>query len=150
MLIPSVLARQNGIQFTVVDCGVKHDFLAGLADGATHPVLLMRKAAGAEHGTADAASQAAMTATQRDEAIENGRAMVKRLPGNAFLLGEMGIGNTSAASMLLSRLAGLDLAVCTEAGTGLDDAAIVRKTDILREVLALHTQATAPASAVLR
>ena len=144
----SVLAKQSGIQLTVVDCGVKHDFLTGLAAGATRPGLLVRKAAGAEHGTADASTQAAMTVTQRDEAINHGRAIVKSLPGNALLLGEMGIGNTSAASMLLSRLSGLDIAICTGAGTGLDDAAITRKTDILREVLAHHPAATAPLDAL--
>ncbi len=151
----SVLARQNGIKLTVVDCGVKHDFLAGLegqARGASRdnlrPGLLVRKAAGAERGTADASTQAAMTVAQCEEAIAHGRAVVKGLPGNALLLGEMGIGNTSAASLLLSRLSGLDIAVCTGAGTGLDDAAIVRKTDILREVLAHHAQATAPLDAL--
>jgi nicotinate-nucleotide--dimethylbenzimidazole phosphoribosyltransferase len=60
----------------------------------------------------------------------------------------MGIGNTSAASLLLARLGGLDIAACTGAGTGLDDAAIVRKTHILRDVLAMHAQATAPMDAL--
>ena len=144
----SVLARHNGISLTVVDCGVKHDFLAGVAQGAPRAGLLVRKAAGAEHGTADASAQAAMTADQCNEAIGFGRGVVKGLPGNALLLGEMGIGNTSAASLLLSRLSGLDIAACTGAGTGLDDAAIVRKTDILREVLATHAQAQAPFDAL--
>ncbi len=144
----SVLARQNGIQLTVVDCGVKHDFLDGLSHSATRPGLLVRKAEGAELGTADSSTQAAMTAAQRDEAIAHGRAIVKSLPGNALLLGEMGIGNTSAASMLLSRLSGLDVAVCTGAGTGLDEIAVARKTDILRDVLAHHAQVTAPLDAL--
>ena len=38
----SVLARQNGIALTVVDCGVKHDFLAGLPHGAQRKGLLVR------------------------------------------------------------------------------------------------------------
>jgi nicotinate-nucleotide--dimethylbenzimidazole phosphoribosyltransferase len=64
------------------------------------------------------------------------------------MLGEMGIGNTSAASLLLARLAGLDIAQCTGAGTGLDAPAVVRKTEILREVLAFHALATAPLDAL--
>jgi nicotinate-nucleotide--dimethylbenzimidazole phosphoribosyltransferase len=140
----SVLARQNGIALTVVDCGVKRDFLAGLPAGAQRAGLQVRKAAGAEQGTADSSAQAAMTATQRDEALQHGSALVKGLPGNALLLGEMGIGNTSAASLLLSRLAGLDIAVCTGAGTGLDAPAVLRKTEVLRQVLALHAKAEAP------
>ena len=140
----SVLARQNGIALTVVDCGVKRDFLAGLPAGAQRAGLQVRKAAGAEQGTADSSAQAAMTATQRDEALQHGMELVKGLPGNALLLGEMGIGNTSAASLMLSRLAGLDIAVCTGAGTGLDAPAVLRKTEVLREALARHAGATAP------
>jgi nicotinate-nucleotide--dimethylbenzimidazole phosphoribosyltransferase len=144
----SVLARQNGIALTVVDCGVKHDFLTGLPAGTARAGLLVRKGQGAESGTADASIQPAMTAAQCQQAIAHGREVIKSLPGNALLLGEMGIGNTSAASLLLSRLSGLDIAQCTGAGTGLDDAAIVRKTGILREVLAVHAHATAPLDAL--
>ena len=140
----SVLARQHGIALTVVDCGVNHDFLAGLPVGSTRPGLLVRKVAGAEGGTADAMVQPAMTAEQCAQAVANGRAVVRELPGNALLLGEMGIGNTSAAALLLARLSGSDIADCTGAGTGLDGAAIQRKADILRAVLAQHPSAQAP------
>nr|WP_295781140.1 nicotinate-nucleotide--dimethylbenzimidazole phosphoribosyltransferase [Rhodoferax sp.] len=144
----SVLARQNGIALTVVDCGVKRDFLAGLPAGAQRAGLQVRKVQGAEQGTADSSAQAAMTVDQRDEALQHGVELVKGLPGNALLLGEMGIGNTSAASLLLSRLAGLDIAMCTGAGTGLDAPAVLRKTEVLREVLARHASATAPLDAL--
>lgn len=137
----SVLARQYGLALTVVDCGVKHDFLAGLPAGATRPGLQVRKVA---LGTADSSVQAAMTPEQCQQAITNGQELVKSLPGNALLLGEMGIGNTSAASLLLARLTGLDIAQCTGAGTGLDAPAVLRKTEVLREVLARHANVTAP------
>jgi nicotinate-nucleotide--dimethylbenzimidazole phosphoribosyltransferase len=110
--------------------------------------LQVRKAQGAEQGTADASAQAAMTVAQRDEALQHGVDLVKGLPGNALLLGEMGIGNTSAASLLLARLAGLDIAQCTGAGTGLDALAVLRKTEVLREVLARHADAKAPLDAL--
>ncbi len=144
----SVLARQHGLALTVVDCGVKHDFLAGLPAGATRAGLQVRKAAGAEHGTADSSVQPAMTPAQCQQALANGQDLVKGLPGNALLLGEMGIGNTSAASLLLARLAGLDIAQCTGAGTGLDAPAVQRKTAVLREVLQRHANATAPLEAL--
>ena len=144
----SVFSRMNGIALTVVDCGVNHDFLAGLPAGSQRPGLQVRKVAGAEQGTADSSVQAAMTPAQCQLAIQNGMALVKELPGNALLLGEMGIGNTSAASLLLSRLAGLGIEVCTGAGTGLDAPAVQRKTAVLREVLARHPQATAPLDAL--
>jgi len=141
----SVLARQHGLALTVVDCGVKHDFLAGLPAGATRPGLQVRKVAA---GTADSSVQPAMTAAQCAQALANGQALVSALPGNALLLGEMGIGNTSAASLLLARLAGLDIALCTGAGTGLDAPAVQRKTAVLREVLQRHADATAPLDAL--
>ena len=144
----SVLARQNGIALTVVDCGVKHDFLAGLPAGAQRAGLQVRKASGAEQGTADSSVQSAMTVAQRDEALQHGLELVQGMPGNALLLGEMGIGNTSAASLLLARLAGLDIAVCTGAGTGLDAPAVQRKAEVLREVLARHVDAKAPLDAL--
>lgn len=144
----SVLARQHGISLTVVDCGVKHDFLAGLSSGTQRAGLLVRKVAGAEQGTADSSLQPAMSAAQCRQALQNGQQIVDGLPGNALLLGEMGIGNTSAASLLLARLTGLDIELCTGAGTGLDAPAVQRKTAVLREVLARHPQATAPLDAL--
>ncbi|MDR7094293.1 nicotinate-nucleotide--dimethylbenzimidazole phosphoribosyltransferase [Hydrogenophaga laconesensis] len=134
----SVLARQHGIGLNVVDCGVRHDF-------APRPGLFVRKVA---PGTADASSGPAMSAAQCAQAIANGREVLRGLPGNALLLGEMGIGNTSAASLLLARLAGLDVADVTGAGTGLDAAAVQRKIGILREVLARHGDAQAPLDAL--
>lgn len=130
----SVLARQHGLGLTVVDCGVRHDF-------SPRPGLQIRKVA---HGTADASEGPAMTAEQCEQALAHGRAVVQGLPGNALLLGEMGIGNTSAASMLMARLTGLDIADCTGAGTGLDAEAVQRKIAVLRQVLARHAKAQAP------
>lgn len=134
----SVLARQHGIGLTVVDCGVRHDF-------APRAGLVVHKIA---PGTADALDGPAMTAEQCEQALANGAALVKGLPGNALLLGEMGIGNTSAASLLMSRLAGLDIVDCTGAGTGLDADAVQRKIGILRQVLARHPDATDPLAAL--
>jgi nicotinate-nucleotide--dimethylbenzimidazole phosphoribosyltransferase len=134
----SVLARQHGIGLTVVDCGVRHDF-------APRPGLVINKVA---PGTADALEGPAMSAAQCEAALANGAALVRGLPGNALLLGEMGIGNTSAASLLLARLAGLSVADCTGAGTGLDAEAVQRKIGILRQVLARHPDAKDPLAAL--
>ncbi|MGY8903426.1 MAG: nicotinate-nucleotide--dimethylbenzimidazole phosphoribosyltransferase [Burkholderiales bacterium] len=134
----NAIARQVGLNLTVVDCGVRHDF-------APHPRLIDKKVA---HGTADSFVQPAMTPTQCQQALANGREVVRSLPGNAVLLGEMGIGNTSAAALLLARLAGLDIADCTGAGTGLDAAGVAHKTAVLRQVLQRHAAATAPLDAL--
>ena len=130
----SVLARQHGIAQTVVDCGVRRDFDAA-------PGLHTAKIA---PGTADCSVGPAMSAAQCGQALANGIELVKWLPGNALLLGEMGIGNTSPAALLTARLGGIDVAEVTGAGTGLDAAGIARKTAVLREALAANAGATAP------
>lgn len=134
----SVLARQHGVTQTVVDCGVRHAFEPA-------PGLRVRKIA---PGTQDSTQGPAMTRTQCEEALANGMALVRALPGNALLLGEMGIGNTSAASLLVARLGGLDVAEVTGAGTGLDAAGIARKVAVLREALAANAGATEPLDAL--
>lgn len=140
----SVLARQHGLQLTVVDCGVARPIAQReTAPGA--PRLLVHKVA---PGTADASVGPAMTAEQCAQAIANGMDVVRGLPGNALLLGEMGIGNTSVASLLLARLAGLPLAEVTGAGTGLDAAGIERKRAVLQQALDTNTDATTPLAAL--
>ncbi|MCZ2090269.1 MAG: nicotinate-nucleotide--dimethylbenzimidazole phosphoribosyltransferase [Burkholderiales bacterium] len=134
----SVLARQHGLGLTVADCGVAHDF-------APRPGLMIAKPA---RGSADASRGPAMTAAQCEAALANGRAIVRDLPGNALLLGEMGIGNTSAASLLMARLTGEPLAACVGRGTGLDDAGLARKLAVLHEALAANAQAVEPLQAL--
>ncbi len=137
----SVLARQHNLALTVVDCGVRRDFLQGLPPGATRPGLQVRKCA---WGTGDSSRGPAMTQIECAQAVAHGQALVRDLPGNALLLGEMGIANTSAASLLLAKLTGLDIARCTGAGTGLDAQAVQRKTAVLREVLVQHARVRTP------
>lgn len=134
----SVLARQHGLGLTVVDCGVRYDF-------PPYPGLVVRKVAA---GTQDASHGPAMTAQQCATAIANGREVVRALPGNALLLGEMGIGNTSAAALLLARLADVDVEECAGPGTGLDAAGVARKVVVLREALAANAGARAPLAAL--
>lgn len=134
----SVLARQHGLALTVVDAGVRHDF-------APRNGLLNFKIA---TGTASALEGPAMTPAQCALAIAGGREIVSALPGNVLLLGEMGIGNTSSAALLLARLADCDIAACVGRGTGLDDAGLARKLDVLRQVLVRHVAATQPLDAL--
>ena len=134
----SVLARQHRLALTVIDAGVRHDFVPrpGLLDCKIGP------------GTADASQGDAMTHAQCAAAIRSGRDVVRALPGNVVLLGEMGIGNTSSAALLLARLSGADIAACVGRGTGLDDAGLARKRVVLRAVLQRHPAAQAPLEAL--
>lgn len=130
----SVLARQHGLALTVVDAGVRHVF-------EPRPGLLDRKVA---MGTADAADGPAMDVDQCARAVEAGRAVLRDLPGNVVLLGEMGIANTSAASLLMARLLNLDIAQCTGRGTGLSDAGLAQKLAVLTAVLQRHAGVQKP------
>jgi nicotinate-nucleotide--dimethylbenzimidazole phosphoribosyltransferase len=130
----SVLARQHGLALSVVDAGVAHDF-------APRAGLQIRKVA---PGTADCSQQAAMSPAQCEQALAQGMEVVRGLPGNAVLFGEMGIGNTSSAALLLARLCGEPIQACTGRGTGLDDAALQRKLLVLSEALARHPDAVKP------
>ena len=140
----SVLARQHGLALTVVDCGVARD-IAPREAAAGQPRLLLRKVA---PGTHDSSQGLAMSAAQCAQALNQGIELVRELPGNALLLGEMGIANTSVASLLLARLCGLSLAECTGAGTGLDAAGIERKRAVLQQALDVNAAATAPLDAL--
>lgn len=140
----SVLARQHDLALTVVDCGVARD-IAPRDAAPGQPRLLLRKVA---PGTQDASQGPAMSAEQCAQALANGIELVRELPGNVLLLGEMGIANTSVASLLLARLCGLSLAECTGAGTGLDAAGIAHKRTVLQQALDANAAATAPLDAL--
>ena len=130
----SVLARQHGLALTVVDAGVARDI-------APRPTLQLRKVA---PGTADCTQGPAMSAAQCQQALREGAEVVRSLPGNAVLFGEMGIGNTSSAALIMARLTGLPLAQCVGRGTGLDEAAVQRKLGVLQEALLANADAHAP------
>ena len=124
----NVFARQNGLGLSVVDAGVAHDF--GQRTG-----LIDAKVAA---GTASYIEQAAMSSAQCEQAILNGAGIVRQLATNGCNVvgfGEMGIGNTASASLLTHCLTGLPLAECVGRGTGLDDAGLARKQDLLELAL---------------
>ena len=77
-------------------------------------------------------------------ALNNGMKVAKDLAGNLLIVGEMGIGNTSAASLLLARLGEVSITDCIGRGTGLDDAGLQHKTTVLTQVLQRHKNAQTP------
>ncbi len=94
-------------------------------------------------GTRNFAREPAMTEDEMDAAIEVGRSEVRRLEGVRILgLGEMGIGNTTAASVMTAALTGLPVAAVTGRGTGVDGPGLRRKVDVIERALALHDPKT--------
>jgi len=124
----NVFARQNDLHLAIIDAGVAHDFgqRAGLINAKVAP------------GTANYIEAPAMTAAQCAAAIERGADICRNLSANGCNLvgfGEMGIGNTAAASLITHCLTGTPLAECIGRGTGLDDAGLARKQVLLETAL---------------
>jgi nicotinate-nucleotide--dimethylbenzimidazole phosphoribosyltransferase len=121
----NVLARLQGMELWIVDAG-------GAADCAPHPRLIQAKL---RRGTRDFTVEAALSGIECRAALDQGRQIVAHIvppEGNTLVLGEMGIGNTAAAALLMHGLTGLPLTDCIGRGTGLDDAGLERKRGILR------------------
>ena len=128
----SVLARQLGITVRVVDVGVDHDFAPELSG------LIRRKVS---HGTANFAHGPAMTQAQTLQAIEVGITLAAdaiRAGAQLLGVGEMGIGNTTAATAVLSALSGIAPETLTGLGTGIDEAGRRRKAAVVKHALAHH------------
>ena len=139
----NVFARANGIDLTIVDAGVAHDF-------GPRPNLVDAKVG--RTGTASYLDGAAMTAEQRDIAMAEGAELVRQLAAKGCQVvgfGEMGIGNTAAASLITHCLTQLPLAACVGRGTGLDDAGLARKQVLLEQALRIWPERSADPLAVL-
>ena len=130
----NVLARQHCFTLRVVDAGVAGEL-------ATHPALIRRKIA---RGTANICREAAMTTAQMDKALQAGVNIVRRLPGNVMAFGEMGIGNTSSAALLMTRLTRTPIRDSAGRGTGLTDEQFAHKRQMLMIASLHHRRAIEP------
>lgn len=129
----NALARQVGARVTVVDAGVAGD----LGDLPPTANLLHKKVA---PGTANFAVEAAMSRAQAIRAIEVGIEVATHLRDTTDLFGtgDMGIGNTSPSSAIIAAMCQRPIAEVTGRGTGLDDAALRAKIEILEKAIGLH------------
>ncbi len=125
----SVLARQAQARLVVVDAGV----------AAADPIAGVRlEVVGGVRGTADLTRGPAMPRDVALGLIDGGIALADELAGDGVEIvgvGEMGIGNTTAASALASVLLPADPALLCGPGTGLDPAGVTRKVEAVRRGL---------------
>ncbi len=98
--------------------------------------------------TADFSEQAAMSSEACLEAINTGIRAVN-LDADIVALGEMGIGNTTVAAALCCGLFGGDPSHWVGRGTGVDDATLALKAELIRSAIALHGQQLNDPAAVL-
>ena len=129
----NVLARHAGARLVVVDMGVR----------VPPPGLEGVRSVRIAPGTRNLANGPAMTRAQALAALHAGIAIAGELAvaqeGVTLIgLGEMGIGNTTAASALTAAFTGLPPEEVTGHGTGVDQAGLVRKLACIRRGLAAN------------
>ena len=154
----NVFARANGLGLVVADAGVNHEFSSGVTPASGHESPLKLRFGPREnlidaklspHGTANYLEGPAMTAEQCETALARGAQIVADLHArgcNVIGFGEMGIGNTAAASLITHFLAGIPLEDCVGRGTGLDDAGVSRKLALLQQAADLYRGDNTPLS----
>lgn len=125
----SALARAHGVAVRVLDLGVDDD-LADLPPAVTaHKV---RRGSGAIH------LEDALSAEEASRALAVGAAVAREeIDAGADLLisGDMGIGNTTPAAALVAAGLGLPATEVVGRGTGVDDAGLARKQDVVTQAL---------------
>jgi nicotinate-nucleotide--dimethylbenzimidazole phosphoribosyltransferase len=125
----NVLARCMGADITVVDVGVATDPPMAL------PGVVDRRV---RRGTRNFATEAAMTADETAEALDIGAAVAdEAVAAGARMLvtGEMGIGNTTAATALIAAITGADPQAIVGPGAGADTATMIRKAEVITGAL---------------
>lgn len=125
----SALARAHDVHVRVLDLGVDDD-LEGLPDEIR--AFKIRRGSGAVH------LEDALTADETRRALAAGAAIAEEeIAAGAQLLitGDMGIGNTTPAAALVAAALGLPAAEVTGRGTGVDDATLVHKTELVQQAL---------------
>ncbi len=126
----NVLARHTGADLVVADVGV-----AASIDNAKVLAYKIRP------GTGNMAQGPAMAETEAVQALEVGIKIANDLIGKGYRIlatGEMGIGNTTAASALVAVYLGVPAAEVTGRGTGLKAEAVKHKAEVIDRSIAIN------------
>jgi nicotinate-nucleotide--dimethylbenzimidazole phosphoribosyltransferase len=137
----NVLARQCGAEVRVVDAGVLRDF----DDEAIHVAKVRR-------GTHSMTRGPAMSRDETETLIARGIDYARSLHSDGFdalALGDMGIGNTTAAAAITSVMTGAPPRMTAGRGTGVDDRAFAAKASAIDHAIALNEPVAADALDVL-
>lgn len=124
----NVFCRQHQLHLRVVDAGVNFNF-------SSNPGDLINAKIG--YGTKNYVTEPAMNAYEVIQAIDKGRAIVNQIAAsgcNCIGFGEMGIGNTSSATLILSAMTGLPVVEFTGRGAGLNNDQLETKINTLQQV----------------
>jgi nicotinate-nucleotide--dimethylbenzimidazole phosphoribosyltransferase len=124
----NVFCNQHNIELSIVDAGVNYDF-------PTNAKLINAKIA---KGTQSFLHTPAMSETELQLCFEKGKSIIETIAkegSNCIGFGEMGIGNTSTASVLMSLLTGFPIEECVGKGTGIVDEKLIQKQNLLKKAI---------------
>jgi nicotinate-nucleotide--dimethylbenzimidazole phosphoribosyltransferase len=130
----SVFAQIQGLELSVVDCGVAESV-------APHPRLLARKIA---HGTRNARVTAAMSLANAHAAIRAGMEIADSLPGNVIACAGIGVGSHESAALVMSRLSDLKLRDMLISGGPMKQDDLAHLLVVLQGAQGRHKDATDP------
>lgn len=131
----NVFTRQHAIGLTVVDAGVNFNFKD--IELNSHAFVDAK----INYGTRNYLTEDAMTEEEALLAITKGKEIVQKLGKkdcNCIGFGEMGIGNTSSASLIMSTLTAHSIETCIGRGTGVNDQQLSTKIKTLQKVVSKH------------
>jgi nicotinate-nucleotide--dimethylbenzimidazole phosphoribosyltransferase len=127
----NVFSRQIGAIFAVIDVGVatpiKHD-----------EAVISKKV---RYGTNNFCEMEAMSNMEAEQALIVGYEQAKEIidkGARTLIVGEMGIGNTTTASAILTAVSGKPIEQLVGRGTGISEEKLVHKADVIRRALSLH------------
>lgn len=127
----NVFCRQHNIRLKIVDAGVNGEF-------KPHTDLIIQKPG---RSSRNMLYEKAMTHEELVFSLAKGAEIVRSIfqkGCNIIGFGEMGIGNTSSASLIFSALHQLPIAECVGTGTGLNEEQLHKKITVLKKVQELH------------
>jgi len=127
----NVLAKHMNTEVAVVDMGVNHDF-KGIS-GLIHKKIAM--------GTGNMRRGPSMTRSQAEQAIDVGLELAdaaNKQKVDIIGTGDMGIGNTSPSSAILSILSGTPPGKTTGRGTGIDDKSWRHKIAVIEDAIRVN------------
>lgn len=133
----NVFARQHNLNLKIIDAGVNANF-------ESHENLVDLKI---HYGTQNFLNSPAMTLFDCEKALKNGALEIEKLNTtgcNCVGFGEMGIGNTASAAVLMHFFTHISLNECVGRGTGLNDEQLKNKKNILKQAIEKHSDVKIP------
>lgn len=141
----NVFSNLYAMDLKVIDCGVKDLNVKSFVSNKNFINARI------SNGTNDCLRYDSMTQEELESCFSIGQRIIQEhisSATNVFAFGEMGIGNTSASSLIMSQILNLDIEDCVGKGTGLEESELGVKKQILTDVIKRHPNIECPLEAL--